>query len=527
MLRSNETNIVMGVLNNNQTINIQNNMNNLNNDVAPMGCAAQQAASAFDALPKAFVQSMKTLFDILDDQQTGYVKFIDIEKGWQDDGSKGLPRGVMESLRKVTPTSGLLTFERFCAGLKLCLLRNQSQAQGQNENILIKQMGNNGNSNNNGSANSGGWKNKSHVKTARPPSAPVLDIQNPLPTNRWSANVRPHNISTSHRALSLPQLSPDSEVELATPSNALRTTYNSPPPPPKPPRASALNANTANAGVLSASNKAEIRNALQNWQMGVMRNELDLKEKQNPNNFLQQCGYRGSADGGSSSATDSGNITNMPLKKTTTKRREPRRHTLQNGIDYNMLKRLKQYEEEREVLLLGLNSVDKTREWYMQQIVTVQEKIKYLGRMGSSNVEQWSEVQQERLNFQRARVLEVNRSLSALAECWERGGFPFHFNLAIRTPTKPSINRTNVNATTTMSDRLRQQNRLLASEGHLKSERIAMLEREKQTLLAELFELKQRSGLARHTNSYLNVLSQSSPGCSSSSGGLGDADVVY
>lgn len=141
--------------------------------------------------------------------------------------------------------------------------------------------------------------------------------------------------------------------------------------------------------------------------------------------------------------------------------------------------------------------------------------------------EQWSESQQERLNFQRARVLEVNRSLSALSECWERGGFPFHFNLAIRTPNKPSINRTNATGTTTVSDRLRQQNRLLASEGHLKSERIAMLEREKQTLIAELFEIKQRSGLARHTNSYLNVLSQSSPGCSTSSGGLGDADVVY
>ncbi|KAI8127289.1 hypothetical protein FF38_11511 [Lucilia cuprina] len=524
MLRSNETNIVMGVLNNNQTINIQNNMNNLNNDT--IGCLSQQqvAASALEALPKAFVHSMKTLFDILDDQQTGYVKLIDIEKGWQDDGSKGLPRGVMESLRKVTPPSGLLTFERFCAGLKLCLLRNQSQAQVQeNENLQIKMTNNNVNIQTVNSTNSGTWKNKSSVKIARPPSAPVLDIQNPLPANRWSANVRPNNISTSHRALSLPQLSPDSEGELTVTAHP----YNSPPPPPKPPRASALNAKSMNTGTLSASNKAEIRNALQNWQMGVMRNELDLKEKQNTNNFLQQCGYRGSADGGSSSATDSGNTTNMPLKKTTTKRREPRRHTLQNGIDYNMLKRLKQYEEEREVLLLGLNSVDKTREWYMQQIVNVQEKIKYLGRMGSSNVEQWSEVQQERLNFQRARVLEVNRSLSALAECWERGGFPFHFNLAIRTPSKASTNRINTNASTTISDRLRQQNRLLANEGHLKSERIAMLEREKQTLLAELYELKQRSGLARHTNSYLNVLSQSSPGCSSSSGGLGDADVVY
>lgn len=380
MLRPNETNIVMGVLNNNQTINIQNNMNSINNDVAQHG-----GGSAFDALPKAFVQSMKTLFDILDDQHTGYVKFIDIEKGWQDDGSKGLPRGVMESLRKVTPASGLLTFERFCAGLKLCLLRNQSQTLGQNENIHIKSIANSGNANSY-SINNGSWKNKSPSKTARPPSAPVLDLENPLPTNPWSVNVRSHNISATHRALSLPQLSPDSEGELTTSSNAVKSPYNSPPPPPKPPRASVLNANTTSTGILSASNKAEIRHALQNWQMGVLRNELDLKEKQNPNNFLQQCGYRGSADGGSSSATDSGNFTSMPLKKTTTKRREPRRHTLQNGIDYNMLKRLKQYEEEREVLLLGLNSVDKAREWYMQQIVNVQEKIKYLGRMGSSNV---------------------------------------------------------------------------------------------------------------------------------------------
>lgn len=108
-----------------------------------------------------------------------------------------------------------------------------------------------------------------------------------------------------------------------------------------------------------------------------------------------------------------------------------------------------------------------------------------------------------------------------MAECWERGGFPFHFNLAIRTPSKATLNRTTANSSSTISDRLRQQNRLLANEGHLKSERIAMLEREKQTLLTELYELKQRSGLARHTNSYLNVLSQSSPGCSSSSGGLG------
>ncbi|XP_075168647.1 suppressor APC domain-containing protein 2 [Haematobia irritans] len=526
MHRLTDSDVLVGLLTNNQSINIQNNtMNNLNNVQQVNSPIGNITINACDALPKAFVQSMKTLFDILDDQRTGYVKFVDIEKGWQDDGSKGLPRGVMESLRKVTPANGLLTFDRFCAGLKLCLLRNQ------NAQIIGTQQGEQCKNKSNAPINNAtNWKTKSPSKSQRPPSAPALDIENPLPTNPWSGN----------RTLSLPQLSPDSDGDLTT-ANTIRSPYNTPPPPPKPPRASALLANNGltagpiasggSSGILTSSNnvmdKAEIRNALQNWQMGVIRNEIDAKDKQKPTNFLQQCGYRGSADGGSSSATDSGNFSNLPLKKTTIRRREPRRHTLQNGIDYNMLKRLKQFEEEREVLLLGLNAVDKARDWYMQQLVNVQEKIKYLGRMGSSN-EQWSEVQQERLNFQRARVLEVNRSLSVLADTWERGGFPFHFNLAFRAPPKVSSNRTATSLSNSITDRLRQQNRLLANEGHLKSERIVMLEREKQTLLAELFEMKQRSGLARHTNSYLNVFSQSSPGCSTSSGGgLGDADVVY
>ena len=53
---------------------------------------------------------------------------LEIENRWQDDGTKGLPKGVLDSLQKVTPPNGLLTFERFCAGLKICLLRNQAEA---------------------------------------------------------------------------------------------------------------------------------------------------------------------------------------------------------------------------------------------------------------------------------------------------------------------------------------------------------------------------------------------------------------
>lgn len=246
-----------------------------------------------DALPKSFINSMKTLFDILDDQQTGFVKFIDIEKRWQDDGAKG-PTGVVDSLRKVTPTSGLLSFERFCAGLKICLLRSKTDTHRQN----------------------------------RPPSAPILDIENPMPNNKWNnsstATVRPNNIQ-SQRTLSMPQLA-DSDSEI----------YCSPPPPPKPPRCTLFTKDNINA--------------LDNWPLD-----------------------RGAADGELS----------YQQKKPTLKRREVRRHTLQNGIDHNMLKKLRQYEQEKEILLQGLSAVEKARDWYVQKVAKCEDKIKYLGQIGS------------------------------------------------------------------------------------------------------------------------------------------------
>lgn len=47
------------------------------------------------------------------------------------------------------------------------------------------------------------------------------------------------------------------------------------------------------------------------------------------------------------------------------------------------MKRMKQMEQEKDVLLQGLTAVDKAREWYLKQISATQEKIKHLGRMGS------------------------------------------------------------------------------------------------------------------------------------------------
>lgn len=99
-----------------------NTTNSLNSHSSSCG----SGSSPLENLPKKFVSSMRTLFDMMDDTRTGFVRLSDIEARWQDDGSKGLPHGVIDCLRRVTPVSGMLSFERFCAGLKICLLRNQA-----------------------------------------------------------------------------------------------------------------------------------------------------------------------------------------------------------------------------------------------------------------------------------------------------------------------------------------------------------------------------------------------------------------
>lgn len=440
---------------------------------------AQIQSTNLDGLPKGFVTAMRTLFDIMDDQSTGFVKFADIEERWQDDGKQGLPKGVLESLKKVTPANGLLSFERFCTGLKICLLQIQSDAE----------------------------TKKSELQPNRPPSAPVLivDGQNKAPwTSPNTATIRPNNVISQQRTLSMPQLPGGrKEGNITSESAESRTVqeakitkaYG----PPKPPRTGAGLEGRAPMTMNFERNidKSEIRTALQNWQMGLMMGDEKLAEKRQGSALNYQTDPRtlvrpARALGDGKAVDTQNNQISIQQKKSLGRRREPRRHTLQNGIDYNMMKRMKQIEQEKDVLLQGLTAVDKTREWYLKQISATQEKIKHVGRMGS-HVEQWTEAQQERLELQRARVLEVNRHLAALISSWERGGLPLHMNLAVLSnPTTPQLHQD-------MMSRLKQQNHRLTEEVNKKSQRIAILEQEKDNLMREVYNRQSGMGQPRRS----------------------------
>lgn len=343
--------------------------------------------SDIDGLPKSFINAMRTLFDIMADPRTGFVRFSDIEQRWQEE-SQGMPLGVVESLRKVTPANGNLSFERFCNGLKICLVKNQTTEKTTMLSYKRQVIGESTSPTSQSPTLHG--LPPLQKDTRRPPSAPV-DFSSHLPKqqpaasqttqhvvhsgNSNTATVRPNNVQMSQRTLSMPQLSPDREPPENPPQQPVHNIYSLGPP--KPPRSMRLSA----PAVPERLDKAEIRNALHNWQLNVIegdKNKQGHRLSQGSPNSMPNSFQRSSGDG----QTDQ----NIYQKKTTARRREPRRHTLQNGIDYNMLKRLKQIEQEKDVLLEGLSAVEKARDWYLKQIAVVQDKIKYLGRTGTHMV---------------------------------------------------------------------------------------------------------------------------------------------
>lgn len=83
---------------------------------------------SIDGLPKAFLHSLRTLFDILDDGGRGYVHISEIESRWQGADTRELPGGVLGCLRRVTPPHGCLTFERFVAGLRYSMLNPENSS---------------------------------------------------------------------------------------------------------------------------------------------------------------------------------------------------------------------------------------------------------------------------------------------------------------------------------------------------------------------------------------------------------------
>nr|SVE88734.1 EOG090X08VB [Daphnia sinensis]SVE89978.1 EOG090X08VB [Daphnia sinensis]SVE91859.1 EOG090X08VB [Daphnia sinensis] len=432
-------------------------------------------SAALEGLPKQFVASMKTLFDVMDDKNSGYVKLTDLENFWSEEGLSGLPKGVIESLRKVTPASGLLSFERFCAGLKICLLRYQSDQQKVDLKVPL-----------------------------RSPSAPILDLENgptpppippPIHPRSPTATVRPNNALMLHsRTLSMPLLAA---------ANQQSTTEEEPPPVPvhmrKPETSTAIK--ERRAGIHSVyGNVPLFRNTPPPLvpMMGPPKPPRVVQSSAPQNNVITNGALMmrtRSEISARTMAPTKGNNKGV-VSGVSSKKREPRRHTLQNGIDQSMLRRIHMLEQERQVLTSGLQALDKARDWFNSQLIDVKDRIESFGKTTVGSNDYSTDAASERLGFKISRIEEVSRQLLVLIENADRG-FPAHMNLALadrkrvaKAPGDGGIDENNEEEVNRILRRLKIQNHQLTEEVGRKSERITMLEKEKGSLIRELFQVR-------------------------------------
>ncbi|KAK3586381.1 hypothetical protein CHS0354_000907 [Potamilus streckersoni] len=496
-----------------------------------------QSSVDLSAFPKQFVTSLRILFDILDGDRTGLVRLCDIESRWNEDGVKGLPSGVVEALRKVTPQSGCLTFELFVHGLKMALLKNNQNSQGKENRGLITDKSK-PRPNSAVLAQASGTQMKPHSEKQF-----HQGYQNSRNSAPSTATVRPNNVlnSTSNAESREQVYSRDQIVQGRTkiagdkyrsqdtniPNQSLQSRSNTTSkdsvyqtrneysktrptstslyqsreqvhttdiPPPRPPPYVSPESDTKIPPTVPPRDKSRMVLAeLKTWQreMQVGGSYPAAKDPKlyttNSDSKLMDRNHSSSSGNeiyvnieqlrqhDSSPHT----VASSHAPKVGVRRQNSRRHTLSSGVDYNMLKRMKQLEQEKDLLLQGLEVVERTRDWYHRQILVVSEKQKALGRTSYSDYN--LEANQERMNFQRARIMDVNQHLCTLVESTEKG-FPIHMNLAIQTTPTYSDE-----ATIRM---LKDQNKQLTEEVSHKNDRITQLEQEKGSLIRELFDSK-------------------------------------
>ncbi|KAE8285031.1 Suppressor APC domain-containing protein 2 [Larimichthys crocea] len=500
-----------------------------------------------DGLPKAFLHSLRTLFDILDDGRRGYVHISEIESRWQGADTRDLPGGVLGCLRRVTPPHGCLTFERFVAGLRYSMLNPE---------------------------------NSSHFKAQAAVHPQQAAKQNQKPTcsvgTRVESKVRPLGLSNvtntlQHRASSLQSRARPPEEGAGYPvcgpapySAGFERSGRSVERSSVAPGSGCYRADPGHANKPAQPQQSRVRSieslALESPQLhgpSVVKSGLPRSQSESATGFI----------GGS--------------RRHGRSREEQRRHTITNGVDYGMtltdrlpsffslppslplssssfsppspvalpprptaalmvvsrvgprglvevedsfgrpgpawtavwaayttvfiplssslysskalhfflwLKQMKELEQEKDSLLAGLEVVERARDWYQGQIHNVTERQRQVGQ-SSHCTDFFTEANQSRMNVLIPKLQEVNRCLNDLISCT---GMSFPSSTA-QTAALSANAQPPGPAPPQAIQRLKDQNRLLTQEVTERSERIAQLEQEKSALIKQLFEARARS----------------------------------
>lgn len=176
---------------------------------------------------------------------------------------------------------------------------------------------------------------------------------------------------------------------------------------------------------------------------------------------------------------------------------ESYRHTTSNYAEEHqpqVAKHERLLEEEYDIVKRGIDTTRKLLSWYEQRVASLEKRKQMLGK---GMVALDSAVHEQKLNFYRAQIAELNRRMNALMATSERG-FPSHENMQIRNAVVPSstsgsssggsaASRNSTAASTPepqAAQYLYKQNQQLVEELEAKTRLIEQLQREK--LLAEM-----------------------------------------
>ncbi|XP_028830601.1 suppressor APC domain-containing protein 2 [Denticeps clupeoides] len=388
------------------------------------GMQAGEADLTTEGLPKAFLHSLRTLFDILDDGRRGYVHVSEIESHWRGAETRGLPGGVLDSLRRVTPPHGCLTFERFVAGLRYSMLNPQAPAH---------QPG------------SRGCEGK--VRPLGPSN--VANIHH----NRARLHDAKHAESSAHHPACAPRHGPHGYARTGRSLERIPVAYRT--------------------DAVRVGKKGQPQHQRSVESLGLESPQLHKQSAVETAGLPRSqsettTGFSGSRRHGRS-------------------RDEHRRHTITNGVDYGVLKQMKELEQEKDSLLAGLDVVERAREWYQTQIHNVSERQRQVGQSNCTDFS--SESSESRLNVLLPKLQEVNHCLNDLISC---AGMPFP-SPGTQASTVSTGSQSSVPAPSQAIQRLKDQNRLLTQEVTDRSERITQLEQEKSALIKQLFDARARS----------------------------------
>ncbi|XP_045230029.2 suppressor APC domain-containing protein 2 isoform X1 [Macaca fascicularis] len=391
-------------------------------------------APGTEGLPRAFLQSLRTLFDILDDRRRGCVHLREIESRWQGTDARELPCGVLEGLRQVAPASGYLTFERFVAGLRTSLLSAD-----------------------------GGPRDPTRAPARpgdQPPPPPQRLVFAPADEPRTVLERKPLPLGV-RAPLAGPSGAARSPEQLCAPAEAA-------PCPADPER--------SQSAALEPSSSADAGEG--NLLPVHLPRGTGLGSG---SSWTPDPGGRLRGPGGKGASCLSWQAhACMDVCVLTGARHSMYMHVLQ-------LKQMKELEQEKEVLLQGLEMMARGRDWYQQQLQRVQERQRRLGQSRAS-ADCGAAGSPRPLGRLLPKVQEVARCLGELlaAACASRVLPP-----SSSGPPCPALTSTSPlgwqQQTILM---LKEQNRLLTQEVTEKSERITQLEQEKSALIKQLFEAR-------------------------------------